>query len=485
MVEGQPSTAHCAQRLSFHSDGAPSDDCRAASSGLSPITSVNHVSSASRTQRGGAATTRPLSDVGIGGRGSSSSPVPHGSPHTPSMASRHHVPSEYLINRLIRDIKDGVSPSPVAADTAAAFAVGGNAAAPARTPPRQSVDPTPVNRTPTRGGGRGECSQSPSGAVREVGTSPAAGPQGQQGRALALEKNKDRWGEDETAWLCRFRNEVKLQMNEDTEAYGRAWLKANFWKNVELRMKEKGYNRDHEQCKNKFNQVIEYYRRLKCHERWSRLPSYWDMNSTEKKKYNVDFVLRRSWYDIIDSVEKDTDSINLTYLRDSGDDPRRHTETDDMADADGQTEGVSDDLGRGSGAASGGTRSTTFESTLGKRKRAVSNAREASVQAVTSAMRDHTTSLTRSDRECAKMRCETTPDVKKQQAELATQLMQQELAGRERVASIVGGRVESGMNRLADAIVMNGMNRLADAIVMMASRRRSHSPNDPTRDDSE
>ncbi|GBG76038.1 hypothetical protein CBR_g21278 [Chara braunii] len=161
------------------------------------------------------------------------------------------------------------------------------------------------------------------------------------------------------------------------------------------------------------------------------------------------------------------DSINLTYLRDGGDNPRRHMDTDDMADADGETEGVSDDPGGGSRAASGGSRSTTFEPTLGKRKRGISNAREASVQAVTSAMRDHTTALTQSDRECAKMRCDTTHDVAKQQAELATQLMQQDVAGRERVATIVGDRVESGYNRLADAILM------------MGSRRRSRSSNDP------
>ncbi|GBG83176.1 hypothetical protein CBR_g36792 [Chara braunii] len=444
MAEGHSSTPHCAQHLSFHSDVAPRDNCRVGSSGLSPITSADHVANASPTQRGGAATTPPVSDVAGGAGGSSSSPAGHGSPYSPSVASQHHVPSEYLINRLIRDIEDGISPAHNAADTAAADNVGGNAAAPSRTPPHQSGDLTPVNRTPTRAGGRGQSSQSPSGVVREARTSPAARPQGQQ-----------------------------VLMIEGTEAYGRAGVKGNFWKFVELCMKEKGYNRDHEQCKNKFNQVIEYYRKLKCHERWSGLPSYRDMNSTRRKKYKVDFVLRRSWYDIIHSVEKDMDSINLTYLRDGGDDPLQHKDIDDMGDADGETEGPSEDPGGGSRVASGGSRSTTFEPTLEKRKRVFSNAREASVQAVTSAMRDHTTALTRSNRECAKMQCDTTRDVAKQQAELATQLMQQDLAGRERVATIVGDRVESGYNRLADAILM------------MGSRRRSHSSNDPRSSESE
>ncbi|GBG85694.1 hypothetical protein CBR_g40424 [Chara braunii] len=174
-------------------------------------------------------------------------------------------------------------------------------------------------------------------------------------------------------------------------------------------MKEKGFNRDRAQCKNKFNQVIEYYWRLKCHEQWSGLPSYWDMNTTKHKKYNVDLVLHRSWYDIIDSVEKDTDSINLSYLRDSGDDPVRQMNTDDMADADGETEGVSDEPGGESGGASGGSRSIAFHPTLGKRKRAATNAREASVQAVTGAMRDHTTALTRFIESVP--RCDATPRV--------------------------------------------------------------------------
>ncbi|GBG62902.1 hypothetical protein CBR_g34274 [Chara braunii] len=187
----------------------------------------------------------------------------------------------------------------------------------------------------------------------------------------------------------------------------------------------------------------------------------------------MSILYRPSLYDIIDSVEKDTESINLSHLRDSGEDRERRVDTDNMADADGETEGVSDEASGGSGGASGGSWLTAFEPILGKRKRAATNAREASVRAVTGAMRDHTTALTRSDRECLKMQCDATRDVARQQAKVATQLEQQDIAACERVATIVGDRVKSGYTCLADAILR------------MGSRRRSHSSNEHHSSDSE
>ncbi|GBG80384.1 hypothetical protein CBR_g30752 [Chara braunii] len=266
-------------------------------------------------------------------------------------------------------------------------------------------------------------------------------------------KNSESCGEDETTVLCRARNEAKEVLGDYTDAMGRASAKAGFWKMVADRMWEKGFNRDEDQCKGKFHQVMDFYRRLKIHEKWSGLPSYWDMNQTKRKRYNVDFVLRRSWYDVIDPVEKDTYSISLSQLRD----PRAQQEAREEAQEKGNyhttTEGLSEEAGGGSsGGAAGGNRGSIFYSTLGKRKRVASNARETSMKAVTGAMRDHTIAVTRSDRECAKMRCDVARELAIQQLEAQRQTVDKDIAARERVASIMGGKVENGYMVLADAI---------------------------------
>ncbi|GBG74777.1 hypothetical protein CBR_g19289 [Chara braunii] len=349
------------------------------------------------------------------------SPQPH-VPHTGS--------PEYVINRIIRENEAGGLSN-------------------------QDCDPRRLQNTP--------CS-----VENVAGTSTTRPSEAPPTRPPPAEKNTDRWGETETEWLCRFRNEVKTLMGEETEPLGRARLKTGFWKDVEQRMKGKGFNRNAEQCKNKFNTLLDYYRRLKAHKSWSGLPSYWDMNQTRRKKYNVDFVLRRAVYDIIHPVEKDKDSINLSNLMDSGADEERLEDSERCNNVDAETEGGSEDPAVGSGSSpglggsSGGQRSTGFGPVLGKRRRSYVNARESSMHAVTGAMRDHTAALTRSDRECVKMRCEATRDIARHQAEVNRELMQQEIASRERIATITGERVEKGYLILADAI--------------RSLRRRSNSP---------
>ncbi|GBG72928.1 hypothetical protein CBR_g12650 [Chara braunii] len=177
------------------------------------------------------------------------------------------------------------------------------------------------------------------------------------------------------------------------------------------------------------------------------------MNQTKRKKYNVGFVLRRSWYDIIYPAEKDKDFMNLSNLMDSGADEER------VEDGEGQGlyEPVQFDGGEdpaaGSGGLAGGSRSTGFEPMLGKRKIAASNARESGVQAVTAAMRAHTTALTRSDLTIAKMPYEVTRDIAMQQAEVHRELVQQDIASRERIANIMGDKVEKGYFVLADLLM--------------------------------
>ncbi|GBG78595.1 hypothetical protein CBR_g27820 [Chara braunii] len=290
----------------------------------------------------------------------------------------------------------------------------------------------------------------PSPPVSSCWMSTAARHETSAGRPSPADKSSDRWGEEETAVLCRIRNEVKQLMGEETDAYGRDRIKSGFWKMVAQRMKENGVNRSPEQCKNKFNQVHDFYRRLKGHERWSSLPSYWDMNASTRKVYNVDFIIRRSWYDAINSAEKDTDSITLSDLRDLGTEHERREEEEGAGEEDGQAELPTDE--DGPGAAGGpsvneGTRSTAFDPMLGKRKRAVMNARESSMRAITGAMRDHTVALARSDRDCARIRYDATRDVAAQQAEL-----QQDIASRERTVKEYGDRVENAYMAMADAI---------------------------------
>ncbi|GBG82152.1 hypothetical protein CBR_g34433 [Chara braunii] len=337
-------------------------------------------------------------------------------PHRPRTGSL-----EYVINRIIRANEAGVPPVDCPTNTT----LGGEAV----------VDPTAPWRTP------------PPRVPFEGLNSPS--PVTAQSTSQHTPCNVENLAGT---------NEVKSLMGEETEPLGRARLKAGFWKDVEQRMKGKGFNRNAHQCKNKFNTLLDYYRRLKVHEGWSGLPSYWDMNQTRRKKYNIDFVLRRAWYDIIHPVGKDKDSIYLTNLMDSGADEERLEDSERCNDIDGETEGGSEDPAVGSasslglGSSQGGRRSTGFDPMLSKRRRTAINARELSMQTVTSATCDHTAALTCSDRECMKICCEATRDIARHQAEAHRELMQQDIPSRERIATITGDGVEKGYLVLADAI---------------------------------
>ncbi|GBG73930.1 hypothetical protein CBR_g17645 [Chara braunii] len=382
-------------------------------------------------------TSRPLSLDPFRGAG-----LPH--PPRPRTGS-----PEYVMSRIIRDKEAGVPPVDCPANTAVGGEVVASPTAPARTPPQRGS--FEGGGTPSPLIGHSASQHTPRTVENLAGTSTAGPSEGPPPRPCSTEKNTDRWGETETEWLCRFRNDMK--------ALGCTRLKACFWKDVVERMRAKGYNRNPDQCKNKFNQILDYYRRLKAHESWSGLLSYWDMNQTRRKKYNVSFVLRRAWYDIIHPVEKDKDSINLTNLMDSGVDEEHLEDSERCNEVDGETEGGSEGPAGGSDSSPGGPdsspsgqHSTGFDPMLGKRKRTAINARESSLQAVIGAMRDHTAALACSDRECVKMRCEVTRDIARHQAEVHRELMQQDIASRERIATITGDRLEKGYLVLADAI---------------------------------
>ncbi|GBG88605.1 hypothetical protein CBR_g48135 [Chara braunii] len=299
--------------------------------------------------------------------------------------------SEYIINRLIRDVEGGTFP-------------GSNFGVDAGDRQQRPPPTPPAGASPCEGDNLGRASGSPNPIADKSGTqripSPAAKRGGAQTQARGgssrgspspAEKNLERWGEEETAVLCRIRNEVKQLMGDETEAFGRARIKAGFWKMVAQCMNEKGLIRTHDQCKNKFNQV-DFYRRL-----------------------NFKGAARGDGHDATYGGDEDPGGID------------------------------------GRASQSDGTRSTPFDTTVGKRKRAATNARDSSLGAITGAMRDHTVALTRSDRECMKMRCDATPDVARQQ-EVQRETMQQDIASRERVVNIMGDRVEKVYMAIADAI---------------------------------
>ncbi|GBG72061.1 hypothetical protein CBR_g10996 [Chara braunii] len=217
-------------------------------------------------------------------------------------------------------------------------------------------------------------------------------------------------------------------------------------------MRDKGYNHKDDQCKNKFSQILEYYRKLKAHERRSGRQSYWDMNKARRKRYNVDFVLKRSWYDIIDLVEKNKDSIDLSNLMDSGADKERLEDEEQTHIGVGEGGVGDEEAATGFGGSTGGSQGTGFEPTLGKRKRGYVSARESGVKSVTAAMRAHTATFTRSDKECVLMRIEATRVIATQQVEARRELMLEDIASRERVVDRMGERVERGYSVLADAI---------------------------------
>ncbi|GBG70515.1 hypothetical protein CBR_g6643 [Chara braunii] len=403
-----------------------------------------------RSLDGGSVTPPPRSSSAQGVR-DSVTPPSGGGGHSRSSAQQSPG-CDYIINRLVRDVEGGV----FSTGGSAGFIYGGlgnpdvaiRADVSPQAPPSRDGNAHAVND----GAGAGGPSYVPATDVGGYGSSAGGRPQRGHVRPPDAPKNSDRWGEEETTVLCQTRNETKALLGEETEGMGRARAKAGFWKNVEHRMWESGYYRDHDQCKGKFSQVMDFYRRLKIHEGWSGLPSYWDMNQTKRKRYNVDFVLRRSWYDTINAVEKDVDSINLCNLWDSSVEQERWEEANKGAHGGGDTEGVSEDMGGGSEGGTPTSRPTPFEPTLGKRKRTASNARETSMKAVTGAMRDHTAAVTRSDRECAKLRCDTTRDIAVKQMEVHRETVDKDIAARERVATIGFDKMEKGYVYLADAI---------------------------------
>ncbi|GBG80119.1 hypothetical protein CBR_g30486 [Chara braunii] len=311
-------------------------------------------------------------------------------------------------------------------------------------------------------------------------------------------KVSNRWGEMETTMLLRRVYEVKTNMGENSEAMGIAPLKQRLWRDVSERMKEARYNREDEDCKNRFHSVCNNYRLVKDHNRWSGNQKYWSMDQATRKANSLDFMMRRDWYDIINVHEVDKDTINPNSLTDPGAGEHNmdnvHDTDVEVGDDDAEEEeavedgsaigGGSHTGGSGGGAepplydcagggagtsvpgqagastsASGGsTSSATVTETLGRRKRCQQNARELAMRAVTEAMRDHTSAQTRSDITHHQILREQLT-IQDRAAKLTCEVMREDIASRSSNSEKLGERLEKGYAILADAICSLGRKR--------------------------
>ncbi|GBG63605.1 hypothetical protein CBR_g38671 [Chara braunii] len=130
---------------------------------------------------------------------------------------------------------------------------------------------------------------------------------------------RPQFGEEETMKLIRCRYEVKATHGDDSEAWGLAKLKQRLWPDVEKLMREANYDRSDEECKNRWHFVLNnLYRAVKDHDKWSVKQKYFTMNQMERKRWGLDFLMRREWYNFIDQHEKDKDTINMDDITDPG-----------------------------------------------------------------------------------------------------------------------------------------------------------------------
>ncbi|GBG76385.1 hypothetical protein CBR_g22132 [Chara braunii] len=277
-----------------------------------------------------------------------------------------------------------------------------------------------------------------------------------------------RFGEEETMKLIRCWYEVKATHDDDSEAWGVAKLKQRLWPDVEKLVREASYDRSDEECKNWWHFVLNNYRAVKDHDKWSGKQKYFTMNETERKRWVLDFLMRREWYDFIDQHEKDKDAINMNDITDLG------AETENVGVGDGGADksaeaGKGGDDGAGSGTSSQPqdnrtntagpsdcARSNAVQGNMAaKRRRGGSNAREVAMGAICGAMRDHTTAQVRSDKEHhAIMReiCEKKIAAQERIAKMTCEAMEKDTAARDLRAERMATETRAGYSLLADVI---------------------------------
>ncbi|GBG70394.1 hypothetical protein CBR_g6522 [Chara braunii] len=229
MAEGQPQDAFvvgCGQVL--HQSPHVSEASRTVSPATSPLTSINCGVEPSRSFNRGSSTPPPvLPRPGVRDKATPQS----GSSNVHS--SVHHSPgSDYIINRLVRDIEAGVFP------TDGPVGVGGggshNPTAAARLSPRPPTPGSDNVNVAIPVTGVGGSSNSPTNVAGGGGSS--AGERAERGcvRPPDTPKNTNKWGGGGGTVLCQARNEVKTLLGEETEAMGMGRTKAGFGRSLKI-----------------------------------------------------------------------------------------------------------------------------------------------------------------------------------------------------------------------------------------------------------
>ncbi|GBG90431.1 hypothetical protein CBR_g50678 [Chara braunii] len=127
--------------------------------------------------------------------------------------------------------------------------------------------------------------------------------------------------DDETLLLLTLRCAYKAAREEDSEAYGIARSGTKLWKEISKNLIAAGFNRTRDMCKNRWKYVYCNYKDIIDNDKRSGRKSYWDMEVETRVQNQLDFIMRRAWFDHIDKFDKRTQAINpedITESHESG-----------------------------------------------------------------------------------------------------------------------------------------------------------------------
>ncbi|GBG68067.1 hypothetical protein CBR_g1188 [Chara braunii] len=295
-----------------------------------------------------------------------------------------------------------------------------------------------------------------SGAVGVASTPPS------NGTNVSDQQSGSRWGDGETVMLVRLKCEDKVFVGVDSEKFGVAAHKRRSWVDISKRLTDAGFPRRDKECKDKWHNLHRFYRRVVDNDRRSGKQSYWDMTPRERGAKGMNFILKREWFDMIDKVDKTSPSVNPGRMTDPG---MVHVRDRSGAAAaggggmsaggdgggaectgDGQRAGGMSAGGDGGGADGpsydmGGDSEAVQSDMPPKRKRTILSAREQSTRSITAAMREHTSSITKS-----------ALDVCDRQVAMQLKVAKGDRKVRLRTADTIGTKVEVGCQVLAEAI---------------------------------
>ncbi|GBG75969.1 hypothetical protein CBR_g21211 [Chara braunii] len=129
---------------------------------------------------------------------------------------------------------------------------------------------------------------------------------------------KGKWGEEETIFLMKIRSEQLAEKAKDSERKGAAKSNTKVWDEISALLKREGSNREPEECQRRFNTVGRWFNRVKDNNDRSGLLSYWKMSPSQRVGANLNFNMRRTWYDVLAPYNKHSQTANPTHLVDTG-----------------------------------------------------------------------------------------------------------------------------------------------------------------------